>query len=464
MSSGSSNFAMEHLPVSQGAGAPPAPLTFGQLSVFRVMQTLPFDRWPETYLSRVLRLPRGRRDQEVVTALQMVASRHESVRTRFVDDVRGPTQEVLTAASLDIVRIDEPGCSETHAKELTGQAAGRRFDWEAGSCWRAVLISDLGEPKFLGVVVDHIVADGPGLQRIVGEIRAVLGVGNSSDVALLRSEPPQPRELAVTQRSAAWRARRDAAVRRVDDLLKELSPEVFPSPAAPREGRIAAVLTSEQSRRALIRAAHRLGTSPHTVMLCLYTIAARALFERDDLALTLQSGNRVQPRWRGIVSSMNQYSALPVARVPLEAGITGVAAEVNRAALTAYSHGAYDLDVFRERVLQARGTEPSFDNFFNFQGHDLERHDTPEGPSDPSRTVVRQVSSARQTGPRLDLKVGGREALTVKLRVDPALLGQERLGRLLMWFDYELQQLAVRADVRAEAVVERCLGAIGARS
>ncbi|MGI5519927.1 condensation domain-containing protein [Micromonospora sp. CA-259024] len=436
------------------------PLSFGQLSVFRAMQVMPLDRWSETYLTNVIPLPSGCTAGDVTAALEGLAQRHESLRTSFFDTPHGPRQTVSTVGRVELRSVDLPGCAVDEVWTLSRDWCRPRFDWEAGSCWRAVIVTDHGTPAFLTYVGDHIVSDGWGLHRLAAEVRAMLGAGSEADHESLAEAPVRPRDLAVDQRSDLWQPRRMTTGRYWEGLLRDLPSDVFPWPVpAPDDaGRIGAVLRSGRGRWALGRAAHRIGASPHSVLLALYAVAARQVLGVDDLALTLQSGNRRELPWRNVVSSMNQYAPLPLVGAPVTGEFAVMARWMHQASRTAYSHGMYDVDVARDLVERERGVELTFDCFFNYLARDIRPQDDGAGqPGDLAAAVVERVHPNRQVGPRLDMMVRGGAALEVTVRVDPTLLPGEQLDRLMLWIDDELWALATSEQSSLDAVAQRCV-------
>ena len=61
-----------------------APLTFGQLSLWRSVERLPPGQLVNTNVGYVWELPRGCTVEAVLNALDMLQERHESLRTGYV--------------------------------------------------------------------------------------------------------------------------------------------------------------------------------------------------------------------------------------------------------------------------------------------------------------------------------------------------------------------------------------------
>ncbi len=436
----------------------PAPLTYGQLSVLRALQQLPPERWPETYLSGVVELAAGTDLAAVTAALDTVAGRHESLRTHFVDGGREADISVLTVPAGHVVPevVELPGATAERARAAAHDRASVRFDWGSEFAWKPVVVTDGGRPSHIVVVVDHIAADAWGLRRLGGELRAIMRGDDPAGARWLAETPPQPRELALLQRSARWQPRRRATHGYWDDLLAALPPEVFPWPpyeGAPR--RIEGTLRSTAAPYQLARAAHRLGVLPQSVLLALTAVAAATAYRQDDVVLTLQASNRYERRWRHLVSSMNQATPLAVAVGRATGPFAEFAQRVHRGGLKAYRHGSYHRDEIVEKVRVVRGVDLRFDAFFNFMAHEIPAPDAPLPPDLPPASVV-DTRPRRQVGPRFDLKVRGGPDMPVLLRADPELVTQEQVDRLLYWLDDELCRLAHDPDVPVPAVRRRC--------
>ncbi|MCI4066800.1 condensation domain-containing protein [Micromonospora sp. R77] len=439
-------------------GAVRSALTFGQLSVLRALEQLPRDSWWETYLVWSTELPAEVTLSAVTDAARHVQRRHESLRTLFVDDGDGLVALTLPEGDPPVEAIELPGATADEAAAAAQHACRPGFVWDRQFGWRTYLVTDAGRATHLAVVVDHIVADGYGLQRVVEEIRALLGCGDETGAQWLADEPSQPRELAQAQHSDAWRPRRTGAHRYWDRLLTELPPTVFPWPPAPQDtGRIEATLVSPRARAALGLAAHRLKVSTQSVVLALTGIAVAATQGQDDVVLTLQASNRFDRRWRHIVSSMNQAAPLAISTATTADTFDDFAPQVQWASLNAYRHGSYHFDEMVQKVRQARGVDLEFDFYFNFMAHEVMPTDEPLRADFPD-PVVRVDRALRQAGQRIDLKIQPGDEMPFTLRVDPTLIPAHRLEHLMYWFDDELMRLAGGGAFRVKDSRERAAG------
>jgi hypothetical protein len=431
-----------------------APLTYGQLSVWRVMADWPAARWPETYLSTVVPVPPDRTLATVTTALHTLCARHESLRTRFADR----QQLVMPAGdSVAAAVVERPGVTRAEAEAAGRERASEPIDREKEFARRFTVVTDRGRPVYAVIVVDHIVADGYGLARLRAEAAALMGADDPDGKRQLDETPPRPRDLARLQRSAAQRPRREAALGYWRDLLRTLPEELFPVPdeAGHRPGRIEAVLHSPGARSALGAAARRLGVPPQAVLLALTSLATAAVTGTGQVVHTLQSSNRFTAPWRTIVSSMNQY--VPLALEPGAAPFARYARHVHAAALKAYRFGTYDIDAVTGLVGRERGIVLGFDHFFNFMAHDVTGDPPPPAPG-PRR--IEPTRPYRQIGPRLDVKVRGGPDMPLVVRADPGLLAPPGLHALLAWYDDELHRLAADGRTTTDALLDRCRTAV----
>ncbi|WP_333767626.1 condensation domain-containing protein [Streptomyces sp. IBSBF 2435] len=438
------------------------PLTFGQLSVRRIIAHWPHARWPETYLSTAVAVPDGCPPERVAAALSTLCRRHESLRTHFSDTPEGPVQRVRPAADrVEAVTVGLPaGASEPDAIATARGLANERIDLETDFGRRFTVLTRGGRPRYVVIVADHIVADGFAHRRLRAELTELMGGDDPQGREWLAQTPAQPAELALFQRSDANAARRQAALGRWAHLLETLPPEVFPVPEPAEEapGRIEAQLRSPGARSALAAGAGRLGVPAHGVLLSLTSLAVAAVTGTAQVVLTLQSSNRFRPPWHELVSSMNQYAPLPLDTGAPPAGFGRYAESVQGAALQAYRTGSYDMDAVTELVRAERGIALGFDHFYNFAAHDASSAPGHTGAG-PGR--IEATRPHRQIGPRLDVKIRSGPEMPIVVRADPRLLPQPRLHALLAWYDEQLHRLAADGDLDMDAVVAGCRDAVG---
>ncbi|GIG88029.1 condensation domain-containing protein [Plantactinospora endophytica] len=431
----------------------PAPLTFGQLSVWRVMESYPLERWSETYLRECVPVPAGTTTDQAVRAVGTLCRRHESLRTLFVDSPAGPRQHVRPAPETVAVEVVEHDDATTVAARLAEERIARESEF---GCRFAVVTRD-GRPRTVVIVVDHIVSDGYGLIRLAAELSALLGSASPTGGRWLAETPPAPADLAAEQWSQARHLHRTTVLRHWQELLRTLPEKQFPVPRSDGDvpGRIEAVLYSAGARAALELLSARTGASPQSLLLSLSAVACAAVTCTRQPVLTLQSGNRSHPRWKSIVSSMNQYVPLPVDLGPPRAEYADLAARLQASALRAYRMGSYDFDAVTDLVRREREIDLGFDHFFNFMPTDIVARPAAELAGHPPPRIV-QSRPSRQIGPRFDIKIRPGAEMPVVLRVDPELLPAPRLRALAGWFHEQLYRLADGTDTTVRQVADRC--------
>ncbi|MFB9347495.1 condensation domain-containing protein [Streptomyces heliomycini] len=434
-----------------------APLTFGQLSVWRVMADWPHERWPETYLTGVVGTPADCDADRLVAAFGVLCERHESLRTRFADTARGPVQVVDPAAGeVTVQTVERPVRTADEAAAAGRELARDRIDRAREHARRFALVTDGGRPTHAVITTDHIVADGFAMGRLRAELTALIGGDSSEGRRWLEERPPQPSALALAQQSAAGRARGDAVLRYWRDLLAALPADTFPVPdaAGGSPGRIEAVLRSPRARASLADVAKQRGLAPHDVLLALTSLAVAVIEETTRVVMTLQSSNRFSPPWRTVVSSMNQYAPMMLDTDPAPRTFDDYVRHVQRTALKAYRFGSYDIDEVDALVRAERGRAPGYDHFYNFLAHDVTQTVPSGGADRPGR--VEATRPHRQIGPRFDVKVLGGPEMPVVVRADPGLVPAPRLHALLNWYDEELQRLAGDSVSSPDALIRRC--------
>jgi amino acid adenylation domain-containing protein len=135
-------------------------------------------------------------------SLNALLTRHEALRTIFVEDQGRPSQVIVAEQRLKLVMEDLRGIAGGEKRiQQRAQAEGQRpFNLREGPLVRVALLRTAEEEHFLLVTMHHIVSDGWSLgifQKELGELYAALTAGKSSPLTPL---PIQYADYAIWQR------------------------------------------------------------------------------------------------------------------------------------------------------------------------------------------------------------------------------------------------------------------------
>ena len=311
-----------------------APLTFGQLSVWRDVADLPSSRAHEANVAAVWPVPAGVTDGTILQALGELAGRHESLRVRYDMATTGRLTQRLPAAPGPVpVRVADPGATTEQVRNLELE---RPFDLSHEPAWRAVIVrrDDLAE---IVVVEHHITCDGWSNAILTRELTALVA-GSGLPLA------PSLIELA-------WRQQADrdglqaGAMAYFEEVLaadRAAGHVAFQASATVQAG-----LVSGKVREAATALAAEAGVPVGAVLLACAIRAVAGQLDRDVLAVDLMTSNRLTVSVRGLVTSMNQWVPA-LAGNAVEVPLAELATAMHRATLEAYKHGCYDVDSLRQ--------------------------------------------------------------------------------------------------------------------
>lgn len=318
-----------------------APMTFGQLSVWRSISGHGHSDPAAATVLREWTFP-GADEGRLRQALAALEERHESLRTCY--DVDALEQVVL------------PARSEGAAELPDADAVARvRLDPVSDYPWVYAVHRTPDGPLTVTAAVNHVAADGWATDVMEDELRAHLADGGWSTPA------PQPRELAHSQQRS-----RDATAARLVGYWREALVDQQPHRSGGGgTGSDHLELVSHDCLAAALRTRTTHAVSMHAVTLLAFL---RLLHERGGAGtplVALMASNRHTPRWQGLVSSMNQL-------VPLALTPTGdTSADLRRlqaASLLAYRYSMFDVDRMEEALEGSgfNGTGVGFAHFFNY--------------------------------------------------------------------------------------------------
>jgi hypothetical protein len=341
-----------------------APLSFGQLSVWRDVRELSQDRWHEANTRSVWMLPEDAETSvtDVEAAVRSLGRGHESLRTVYgLEDPLAPTQRVLPFGAAEV----ESGVAEIGAadevEDLIGQLAARAFDLSREPSWRFRVLTRGGRPMAVATVRHHITADGWSDTILEKDFHTALG----SPTATGAAPPPSPRELAEWQRTAGGNARH-AKLLAYWEKIFDLDAAALGSvgPVVPADTARQCFIRSRSALARTRRLSEMLSVPVSSVVLAAFARSVAQVAGSGTVTAQLMSSNRFVPAWGSLVSSMNQWTAtsLEVPDVPdsqdgpdaadgpdgrratLVDGLAPFAAKVHTQSMLAYRHGMYDVD------------------------------------------------------------------------------------------------------------------------
>ncbi|GGK72691.1 condensation domain-containing protein [Mangrovihabitans endophyticus] len=423
-----------------------APLTFGQLSLLRSLQQLGPAGATEVNLAQAWRLPPDAGFETAERIWYDLVTHNESLRTTYEYDTAEPVQIVHSVSPQPLQRIELPGGGvEAATAHVVGMAA-QPMAVDTDLPWRAVILTESGRPRFLGLTVHHVAVDMIGMSTLRAQYEALIS-GRNLETGC------QPRELArVQMESHAWR--REVLAYWAQEWTR-LAPEDRRG-ADPTE-RVQAAMRSVDGLRAARTIAERLGISLQSVVLgAVYLVLCR-FTGRDRATLGLTSSNRYDERSASVVSSMNQLAPLTIA-VDLAAHPHDFLTRVFESSMVAYAHGCYSVDELHDHLARHGVPDPDpmkFDCYFNFLG------DSGRAPDSDGHeiTSIEWQTPARRTGPSLSLLVSTGPALLVVLRASRRYLGDGDVPGILGGVESTLIEIAagppadlaaVRVEPRAE--------------
>ena len=335
-------------------------LTFGQVSLWRSIEHFSPEQMKGAVLRQVWPLPDGVGAGDLRAAFEALEERHESLRTRYRLDLGRDLEQLVHATEPAVVEVQEGGADAAAlAQRVSGELGDAPLDLAVDKPWRARLITTAGRPAFLALAVHHIAADGWTMFQLGTEFADLLAGKD------LGKAPPTCRELAEEQHSAAWAARRAAAV----DFWRRTVAGVASRDQQPADARTRwATLRSVSALRDALLLAKQAGSPLPSVVFAAYVSALQERMGRTPHLVGLFAGNRLEARWRGLVTSLNQTVPMMAGRADGE-HLSDAARRLHWESLRSLRYGIFDPDEVTAAVREYGhdGVGGGFRYFFNFR-------------------------------------------------------------------------------------------------
>lgn len=434
-----------------------SPLTFGQLSTWRSVETFAADRLMEVNVPALWDV--GGLDAPAIDrALRVLTRRHESLRTTFHTDADGrPFQRVHPEVPVRIDRLDLPSAGPEDGARVLRELYARPFPVIGDPGWHGTLVSSGGSPRYLAVSMSHMVVDVWAIRELESQLRESAGDPAAAD---RRGPGPAPRELAALQHGDAWAGHRRGAEKYWKKILDSGPLANLPSPG-PRseERRVQATLRSHRLAGLVAAAAAVHHVSPQSVLTALTGAALSGVLSRRRVMLSLMCANRFDPQWQPVISTMNQLVPLACDADP-DAPLSGFLKRAHLHSLLAYRHGSYDVDAVTRLAAAAPGPDGSLfvhDCWFNYVTEPSGGEPGAEpvaGDGQVPDASLTWAPPARNAGHPFYVRVNGDGARWVELtvRADPDLLPEEDVTTVL--------RTVVLGALRAVTAPDGTLGAL----
>ncbi|MEV6256980.1 condensation domain-containing protein [Nocardia sp. NPDC051911] len=370
------------------------PLTYGQTSVLRSLRVHGPEHQAVANLVSVWAVPIGASMAQVLDAWFRLVEAHESLRTTFDDRVQ--TVHPLRISTIPVVEL--PDDSAVSAHQAAAEYAATPLAVDRDLPWRAFVAAVDGEPVYLVTIVHHVAADNEALRLLEAQFDRLLA-GESIcatcqplDLAVAQQADPPAHSVPHWTKVWATVARQD---RHPDDNTERRRASLYSVP-----GLAAARNLSE-----------RLRVSVQSVLFGISALAIARQENREQVTFALMAANRLDDRWAGMISSLNQYAPVVVTideSTPVDEFLRGTYLRC----MNAYLNACYDIDLLEQQLAEL-GTPESdptaFAKHFNFLG----AVETEPAPTSPLLSGIVWRSSTQRTGPNLHVAMAVGEGVLI---------------------------------------------------
>ena len=371
-------------------------------------------------------------------SFEVVASRHEILRTRYPERAGTPVQTIEPPGAIDFGETDFSSLSSPERESsldgyLTNEAQ-RPFDLACGPVWKIRIVKLEPEHHVLLTVIHHIAADGwsfPQLRSEVGVIYRSLAVGSPIDLPPL---PIQYRDIAQRQTAAANAIPSEVA----NFWSAKLGDDPDPVPLRSDRGRSRQRTShggwidfsvSNISEESLRHSAVNLDASPFMVTLALFAGFLARQTGAPEIIVGIPSAERTSPESQALIGPL--INTLPIRLlVSQDTTLRDLVASTRAEVLAALEHAIPFEELVRLTMPRREPSHtPLFQVMFQYrEGSFRTGHDLPD--------VVEEVVRIKSSTSKFDLilEVGGGDPLAGALNYSSDLFDHETAERLASAF------------------------------
>ncbi|MFJ9877788.1 non-ribosomal peptide synthetase [[Kitasatospora] papulosa] len=429
------------------------PLSIGQRRLWVLDRIEPRSR--EWVTGLLLRVPAGVGESTVRRALDLLAARHESLRTRFVTLAGEPVQIIDEPGPMDLRTAHAP---RARAGAVVEEDAARGFDLEQGPVARAVLVTDpsgAGDTDgVLALLTHHIVGDAWSATIMRREFHEILDALRAQRPVRLDPLPLQYADYAAWQRAHLTEDVVERELAHWKTVLAGAEP-IAPRPDRPRppardaRGSVVTFTVPAAVTRPLTDLGRGRGASPFMTLLTVFkTLLARHTGQWDGTIGTPVAG-RERPEFEGVVGFFLNSLVL---RTPLDGGLTFVQAldRVRDTCKAAFAHQDLPFDRLVAELAPDRDLSrtPLYQVAFDF--HDEELTGSPAETADMDLVV--DVSTVAKTDLTLYMRRQQDGTVVAALEYATALFDRSTVERLAGHFQELLQSCAADPAERLDTL------------
>lgn len=303
--------------------------------------------------------------ETVCSALELLVSRHESMRTRYAfDDSGRPRQRVVGQGAFP-VELRDCADLEHWSDAAVRELRNHHYDLVRGPLLKVLIAVSDGRPRLLAMGLSHMVADGWGLRVIRTELAQ--SMDQSRDAQERPDRAWQPSDQIRHERTPAAIRQGNRSLDYIAAQLKRFPSTMFwrrrehAEHPRYRSGTLRApALLPAVSQ---IYAAHKV--TPAAAVFAAFSSLIGDLTRRDANCMFLVYSNRTQ---QNLNSVANYSQTVPIVVDLCEESFWGLMKSTNRAMLNAYRHAAYPPDgrtAIKDAIGRSRGIGIVEDCVFN---------------------------------------------------------------------------------------------------
>lgn len=283
-----------------------APLCWGQRYIWLDHNQLPVEARDELNFAIRYDPPPGSTVDNLRLALNSLARRYESLRTRFVwEDGQGPVQVVDPPRPVPVRCHETSGAAEA-ANDVVNQMSTADFRLDEEWPIRAVVVTTDSVPKQMVVVGHHIAMDDWSLELLKKEFAEMHAAIVARQPLRLSPVRYHPVELARYEASPAGQEINARALSYWDSTLTGVPPDLFAARRSADAPPHSATLSSPAALAAGHELAARHGVWPSMIHTAAFAAMLAVFTGSADVVYRTYASNRDLPQYGSIMSCLFQ--------------------------------------------------------------------------------------------------------------------------------------------------------------